>query len=184
MIRKTILLASTFGILSLSTLAGASLAYLTSHTKLNNTAKIGLNESVLEETFPTPEPIQPDTIQNYTKVVSVHNNKKVPCYVRVLVAFSNGSIGDKITLLNLNTTDWSYIEDHANASLEGYYYYKHPLAPGETTSALFKGLRIGDTLDFSDNGADHEFQVILYEETVQCEPYNNYLDAWNAFIRE
>lgn len=185
MIRKTILLAAgAVSILALSTLSGISLAYLTSHAKLDNMVQIGLNHSVLEENFPTPEPIRPDTIQTYKKAVSVHNTKKVPCFVRVLVAFSNASIGDKISYVNLNTTDWVYIEDHANASLEGYYYYKYPLAPGASTSSLFTGLKIGNSLDFSDNGADNGFQVILYEETVQCEPYTNYQDAWNAFIRE
>lgn len=184
MIRKTILLTGALCILSFSTLVGVSMAYLTSHTKLDNLMKIGLNHSVLEETFPTPDPINPDTVQTYEKVVSVHNTKKVPCYVRVLVAFSNGTIGDNVDFLNLNTKDWEYIEDAANVSLEGYYYYKHPLEPGNTTAPLFEGLQIGDQLDFSDNGADNGFQVILYEETVQCEPYDNYLDAWNAFIRE
>lgn len=184
MIRKTILLASAFGVLTLSALTGVSLAYLSAHTKLDNVMKIGLNHSVLEETFPTPEPIKPDAVQTYEKIVTVHNDKKVPCYVRVLVAFSNETIGDHISLINLNTSDWTYIEDHPNASLEGYYYYKHPLPPGDTTTPLFKGLKTGDTLDFSDNGADNTFQVILYEETVQCEPYSSCFDAWDAFIRE
>lgn len=184
MIRKTFLLSGILCVLSICTLAGATFAYLTDHTKLDNVMKIGQNVSILKETFPTPAPIDPDTVQTYEKVVSVNNMRKVPCYARVFVAFSNDAIGDQVSFINLNKTDWEYIDSAANASLEGYYYYKYPIEPGDSTSPLFEGLRIGDNLDFSDDGADGVFQVFLYEETLQCEPYDNYQDAWDAFIRE
>lgn len=184
MIRKTILLSSIVVLLFVCARTDTSLSYLTSHTQTKNKTKIGQNVSVLKETFPTPEPISPDTIQTYEKQAAVTNMRRVPCYVRVFVTFSNNAIGDHISYINLNKTDWEYIDGARNASLEGYYYYKHPLQPGETTTNLFDGLQIGDQLDFSDDGAKNVFQVILYEETLQCEPYDNYLDAWDAFIRE
>lgn len=184
MIRKTILLTGILSCLSICTLAGASLAYLTSHTKLDNVMKVGLNVSILKEIFPTPEPIEPDTVQTYEQIVSVTNMRNVPCYARVFVAFSNDAIGDNVSFINLNETDWVYLDDATNVSLEGYYYYKYPIEPGETTKPLFEGLKIGNNLDFSDDGADGVFQVILYEETLQYEPFNHYLDAWDTFIRE
>lgn len=183
MIRKSILLSGIVCLLLVCAHTDTSLSYLSFHTQTNNKTKAGQNVSVLKETFPTPEPISPDTVQTYEKQVAVNNMRRVPCYVRVSVTFSNEAIGNHISYVNLNQTDWEYIDSAKNASLEGYYYYKHPLPPGETTKNLFDGLQIGDSLDYSDNGAN-VFQVILYEETLQCEPYDNYLDAWDAFIRE
>lgn len=184
MIRKTFLLSCILCALSVISFVNATSAYFTDHTSLTNRTKIGQNLSILKETFPTPEPIHKDQVQTYQKVVSVSNLYSVPCYARVYVAYSNGTIGSRTSYVNLNTTDWIYIDSSENASMEGYYYYKHPLKPGEATNPLFEGLTIGDHLDFSNNGGSDTFEVYLYEETVQCEPYDNYYDAWNAFIRE
>lgn len=184
MIRKSLLLLCILCTLSAISLTNATLAYFTDHTDLTNRIKIGHNVSILKETFPTPEPIKKDTVQTYEKVVSVSNLESVPCYVRVYVAFSNDAIGNNISYVNLNATDWSYVSSAGNASMKGYYYYKYPLNPGETTKPLFDGLIIGNNLDFSNDGANDIFEVYLYEETVQCDPYDNYYDAWNAFIRE
>lgn len=184
MIRKTLLLSCMLCALSAISFVNATSAYFTDHTSLTNRTKIGQNLSILKETFPTPEPIDKNLVQTYEKVVSVSNVYSVPCYVRVYVAYSNEDIGAHTSYVNLNTTDWVYLSSGENASMTGYYYYKHPLKPKETTKPLFEGLTIGDKLDFSNNGGSDTFEVYLYEETVQCDPYDNYYDAWNAFIRE
>lgn len=183
MTRKTVFLLSSVCSLLICSLTNITISYLTDHNQLDNTVKIGHNNTSIEETFPTPEPIDPDTPQNYQKIVSVTNADSVPCYIRILVAFSDNAIGDAVTFINLNGTDWEYVENNSDTSLNGYYYYKYPVAPGESTAPLFEGLTIAGGLDFSTVNTSESFQVILYEESLQCDPSSSYLSAWKDFIR-
>lgn len=46
---------------------------------------------------------------------------------------------DTVCATGLNEADWTY--------KDGYWYYKHKLAPGESTAALFTGLRFDGAID-------------------------------------
>ncbi len=184
MTRKLFLLLTSICTLLIISFTGVTLAYFTDQSHLINATKVGQNISSIKETFPTPQPIIPEQEQTYKKVVAVTNSDSVPCYIRVSVAFSNEEIGQAVSFLNLNQADWIYMENSDKASLNGYYYYKHPVLPGETTHPLFDGIKVADNLTVSDVDINTTFQVIVYEESLQCSPYTTYQDAWNSFLRE
>ena len=163
---------------------GTTAAFFTAYDTADNRVGIGYNESLIVEEFPSPDPIVPGQSNNYTKKVAVKNNDSVPCYVRVSVSFSSSHIGSATALTDLNTTDWIFISEEDDPKLGGYYYYKEALAPDESTRSLFEGITISPGADFSFSSSGDTFDVIVYEESVQCGAYTSYADAWNYFIRE
>lgn len=132
--------------------------------------------TLLEEEFPDPDPIPPDQEQDYVKKVTVKNTASVPVYVRMLVACSDSVLEDSLAYVNLNTESWK---------AEGaYYYYVHPLLPGEETEPLFEGVKI--LLD--GEGAWKEgdtASIYCYEESVQTvhgsRKFENYRKAWEFY---
>lgn len=165
-------------------LTGTTIAFFTSHDRAVNQVGIGYNESRIEENFPTPTPIIPNENTPNTKVVTVTNTDSVPCYVRVSVSFSDSAIGNAAELLKLNTTDWIFCSETEDTKLGGYYYYKEPLQPGQSTVPLFEGITVTADADFSQKESGDTFEVIVYEESVQQVHYTSCQDAWNQFIRE
>lgn len=170
--------------LLVTAIAGSTIAFFTSFDRVNNRVGIGHNESIVDEEFPTPPPVVPDETNTFTKEVTVRNNDSVPCFIRVSVAFSDSDIGQATELLQLNSTDWIFCSKKENAKLGGYYYYKNPVLPGQSTLPLFKGIQISSDADFSHQAQESSFDVIVYEESVQQGANTSYLDAWNQFIRE
>lgn len=83
--------------------------------------------------------------------------------------------------------DWEYVGDRDNA-LDGYFYYKKKLAPGDSTPALISRVKTeyGSIEDISD------FDIIVYSETVQTTEIddsgtvytdNRWEDAWESFLK-
>lgn len=170
--------------LMIAGIIGTTTAFFTAFDRSDNLIGVGYNESVIEEEFPSPSPAIPGQNNTYTKKVTVKNNDSVPCYIRVSVAFSDSHIGAATSLTGLNTTDWDFCSEEEDTKLGGYYYYKKVLAPGESSSPLFEGIKISSDADFSFSASGDTFDVIVYEESVQCGSYTSYTDAWNHFIRE
>lgn len=157
-------------------------AYLTARDDNRSVMNPGYNVTAIQEEFPEQGALT-EQGKTYIKRVAVKNRESVPCYVRVSVDYSDSRIGNSASLLGLNTTDWDYIETD-QPQMGGYYYYKQPVMPGKSTTYLFEGIRFAENRDPSFFESGEEFEVILYEESVQQGNYTSYLKAWSDFVRE
>ena len=79
--------------------------------------------------------------QDVSKIVRVKNTGSNPAYIRVevqkaiaLAADSHGDVDLGLISLDFDSEKWILGSD-------GYYYYNEPLAPGETTAALFRNVK-------------------------------------------
>ena len=178
------LLFTLFCMVFFGNLSNLTYAFLSDQDPRSNTLGVGYNDSTIEENFPTPSPVIPGKEQTFTKSVTVKNTQSVPCYIRVSVGVSESAVEDHLTYVNLNTSDWVFLSTSQNAKLGGYYYYKTPVSPGASTTALFSGVKLDASTDLSwyDNG--DTFQVLIYEESVQSAGSSDYQSAWDQFLRE
>ena len=138
MTKKKVILASAV-LLAIGAVGyGGSSAYFSDYDNKPNTVTVGHNDTTIEEKFPDPTPKPVEDNPSYPKKVWVTNDGNgealVDCYVRAEVTFSNSDIGQAVTLEGLNTADWTLGGD-------GFYYYKHILKKGESTTPLFTGVR-------------------------------------------
>ena len=120
-----------------------TMAYFTADSTATNVITAGniditLEEWQVEDKIPYPEEkiegVMPG--ESIDKIVKVYNNGDNPAYVRILltktIALSGNSgeeVDPSLISCDINTADWEQIGD--------YYYYKHQLEPGKTTSPLF-----------------------------------------------
>ena len=154
-----------------------------------NRIVIGYNEIKVREDFVPPKELkQGDNI--YKKAVSVENTGNTDAYVRVFVDFSSKEIAALSQVSNDNGATYSALSSFApsNGWLYGndtYYYYTVPLAPGESTSALFTNVKTT-----FENAADiQQYELIVYAESVQTKDLNgertegfDYATAWAQFL--
>lgn len=160
---------------------GMTSAYFSAYDAKNNITSVAHNDTLIEEEFPivTPTPISQNP--KYTKKVWVSNKSTslesilADCYVRVRISYSNADIGAAVQLLGLNTVDWIKEED-------GFYYYKKVLRKNENTSALISGYQI-DSSKVEDEYKKliSDFEVNVYEESVQAEGFADYREAFGHF---
>lgn len=160
---------------------GGTAAYLTYSDNTENVIAIGQNTTQIKEDFPEPTPVPLEENPEYTKKVFVANTSaeargsQVDCYVRMSVGYSHSDIAKGIILQNLDTKNWIYGED-------GYYYYIKPLAEGEVTTPLFTGFIIDSEKVEQDYLAlIPEFEIQIYEESVQAEGFADYEQAWSSY---
>lgn len=79
--------------------------------------------------------------QDVSKIVRVKNTGSNPAYIRVevqkaiaLAADAQGDVDLDLISLDFDSEKWILGND-------GFYYYDQPLAPGETTAALFRNVK-------------------------------------------
>lgn len=162
---------------------GGTAAFFSDYDQRTNCAAVGRNDTEIQEDFPSPSDPGDHENPEYKKTVWVSNSSSaengfnVNCYVRLALSYSNYDIGKAVTLLGLDTNNWKYNSD------DGYYYYKHLLREGETTTPLFTGFRINrnsvDTL-YQDYISD--FQINVYEESVEAGDFTDYQSAWKYYL--
>ena len=121
------LLCGMIAVISAVSGTASATAYMSDHADVNNQFVIGNNTTTVEEEFPTPTPVPPG--EHVAKKVKVTNQGNVPCYIRVALSYSE----DLIALENLDTENWEAGED-------GYYYYKHVVEVGSSTTNLVTGV--------------------------------------------
>lgn len=161
---------------------GTTYAYFSDYDKTVNQFVVGRNVTEIEEDFPGPTPTPTDTGRKFKKVVQVTNNSEeeianVDCFVRILVTFSNYDIGKAVTLIGLDTVNWIYNDT------DGYYYYKKILKKGNTTTPLFTGFKIDDEkVDEQYLESIKNFQINIYEESIQSGEFTNYRTAWDYYL--
>ncbi len=108
-----------------------------------------------------------------SKQVSVENVCTHPFYLRVKLVggtTNEALLPDDCLKIDIDTQNWTYVD--------GYYYYKNNLEPGETTPALFTQVEIvGSKVDQSHIGATLSLTVNAY--AVQSE-HNPAAFPWDA----
>ena len=160
---------------------GTTAAYLTSWDQEENLVSVGQNTTEIIEVFPDPTPVPVEENPEYTKKVSVankaegKNGSQVDCYVRMSIGYSHSDIAKGIIWKDLDTENWIYGKD-------GYYYFKTPLKEGESTTPLFTGFMIDSSkVDSSYLELIPEFEIQIYEESVQADGFSDYEQAWSAY---
>ncbi len=141
-----------------------------------NTMTVGKLETTVVEEF-QPTEIKKEESAQISKKAKVTNRGSVPCFVRVLVQYSNEDW--KPELQNLDTVNWIY---HPK---DGRYYYKHVLYPGASTSNLFDGVKIPKEKDTMALTEETEVSIFVSEESVQAEhggmAFKDYREAWDYY---
>lgn len=182
--RRTSYLVATIGLLLL--LVGGSYfvyAAMTATDKKENDFQIGQVETKLEEIFDDSiTEIQKN--QSVIKDVTIKNTGTINQFVRVMVfpevctsvtsdptnkEILPLTIGTDLVLENLNGSEWKNGGD-------GYYYYvKEAVEPGQSTTSLFKSIKLSSSL--SDQYHEAEFTLSLKVETINCNEIA-YRQAW------
>lgn len=155
-IRVTILAGSAVFLLLLILLVVGINAYFTSQDEQINQVRVGENVTEIEEIYDPPQTMKAGS--DYTKEVTVRNQKAVPCYVRVFADVTPPTAKDGLEA-DWNQTDWS------ERQADGYYYYKNVLSVGEATEPLLTTLHATENLD--------DFSMIVYSESVQAEGFDS-----------
>ncbi len=177
---KRKILLSAFLIACLSILAvGGTLAYYSTSNTAHNLITTGGIDIKIIETGADGNPFPADGIKNVmpgqkvTKEVTVRNVGNNDAYIRLKV---NGSVLDA----NKQPLEYKYIScdfDTENwEKRDGYYYYLKPLAPNETTEALFSQVSF-------DPNMGNEYQNATVNITVEAEAVqvrNNGTDVFTA----
>ncbi|MEG0664548.1 MAG: TasA family protein [Clostridia bacterium] len=128
--QKLLIILSCVVILALS--FGISYAFLIDKSYKTNSFTVGETVVEVKEEFIQPNELTPGL--SFTKKPWVENTGNLPCFVRVIVAFSNNK-AEEFCELNYNTGDWE-------KNADGYYYYNKILEPGKQTSPLFTTVTI------------------------------------------
>ena len=137
--KKTLCLAGTALLLTAGLSVGSAMAYFTTYTQVSGGVTLSLGM-----TTTTPE----ETVDNWTKHVTVQNTGDYDCFVRVR-AFAGAQYQDGLTYSGNN---WSLADD-------GYYYYSQIVEAGSSTE---------DVLDIriAHENIDQDFNVIVVQESA------------------
>ena len=119
--------------------------------------------------------------QDVSKIVRVKNTGSNPAYIRVevqkaiaLAADAQGDVDLDLISLEFDSEKWILGND-------GFYYYDQPLAPGETTAALFRNVKFDTGMGNMYQGSTAPIKVSAQATQVKNNG-DNALDAkgWPA----
>ncbi len=119
--------------------------------------------------------------QDVSKIVRVKNTGSNPAYIRVevqkaiaLAADAQGDVDLELVSLDFDSEKWTLRNDD-------YYYYNEPLAPGETTAALFRNVKFDTGMGNMYQGSTATIKVSAQATQVKNNG-DNALDAkgWPA----
>ena len=183
-------LIALFAILLIAVI-GVTFAYFQGQTVFRNVFFTGTYRLVTTEVFESPDNWQPG--QEIDKTVTTTNEGTVPAAVRISYTEKwfdgdteiTNSVPAGTAIINFdNTEDWE-LED-------GYYYYKHILNPGETTTSFIKSVTLSNAVNgvtCTGDGATKScestnpiagatYKLILRIETIQSDK----TDEWDSEI--
>lgn len=139
--------------------------YVSDFVERDNQVFVKNNDISIVEQF-DPEPVR-SVGDIFIKEPTVKNENQTACFVRIYVSYSDERAKEAF-LITANQADWRYGED-------GFYYYKHLLEVGETTTPLFSDVKILDHSLWKESKTVH-LDVIA----ESCYPYGEMeSDAWN-----
>lgn len=189
-----------------------TVSYLADNETHSNALNIGINDIEITENF-TPPTSAPT--EDFLKKIAVTNpantstKKRVPCYVRVYIGFSDSRIAEKASVKKegsatyytfLNNfrsnlpANWVYIPEAASgdgALLGGYFYYTKILKPGETTNSLTERFKVQfASAEELEELAPNGYDINVYAESVSTLDKNGaeftgtdpYKQAWREFL--
>ena len=154
---KKKVLAGVVIAICLSFVTYGSLAYFTHEDTATNVITSGNIEIELQETavnengeiIPFEESQEVYDVmpaETVSKIVKVENTGDNDAYVRIsiekFITLAEGVEGTpdaELLELDFNVKDWT--------EADGYYYYNYPLAPGDTTTALFNSVTFDSAMD-------------------------------------
>jgi predicted ribosomally synthesized peptide with SipW-like signal peptide len=182
--RLAVVLCIVFALAVLAASFGVTYAYLADSEGRRNSFTVG--ETIIEviEDYQPPEQLAPGV--SFTKKPWVENTGNLPCYVRMRADFSDSQMQKLCEPLDIDTADWAYND------ADGYYYYKHLLLPGKSTSALFTTVTVKQTI--TENGTERtleavdmqDFDILVYAEAKQHvdhegdHPAEEYRTVWKT----
>lgn len=149
-------------------------AFLTANDNAENKLKIAETDTAIIDDFEPPSAISPGV--TFKKTVSVQNTGKTNSFIRMKIIFSDSKAEEFCALDGMDTENWEYCDD-------GYYYYKHIVAPSAATQPLFTDITIKTT---KSDGTSYtiydmvDFDITVYAEAIQATDYieSEYLTAW------
>lgn len=136
--KKTLGLAGAALFLTAGLSVGSAMAYFTTYTQVSGGAALSLG---------TTSTIPEETVENWTKHVTIENTGDIDCFVRVR-AFAGSQYQERLV----------YSGDNWNLEADGYYYYSQVLSPGESSGELLISI---DNMD-----SDQSFNVIVVQESA------------------
>lgn len=161
---KKKLFAAALLVLMISIIGYGTYAYYTVEGTATNVITSGGVDINLEENFPADGVFDVLPGLKYTKEVWVENTGHDPAWIRVsvdtIVTLADGSVGSPNGIsMNFNTKDWDDLKD-------GYWYYRHPLAPGEKTEMLFTTVFFAPEMGNEYQGSTAHVNVSAYATQV------------------
>ena len=136
--KKTLGLAGAALVLTAGLSVGSAMAYFTTYTQVGGGVSLSLG---------TTSTIPEETVEDWTKHVTIENTGDIDCFVRVR-AFAGSQYQDSLVYSGEN---WSLAAD-------GYYYYSEILSPGETSGELLIAI---DNME-----SNQSFNVIVVQESA------------------
>ena len=108
--------------------------------------------------------------------ISIKNIGNVQNYIRasVLLYFENNN-GEIISVEPVEGKDYSieyFTSNNQELSTDGYYYYKIPVNPNETTDVLIENFKIATQYE------DKKLILDIVTQAIQAEPITAVEDAW------
>lgn len=156
------------------TVAG-TLAYLvTSTNSVTNTFTPASVSTEVKETF--KDGVKSD--------VKIQNTGDIPAYIRAAViinwADANGNVyGGAVPTDKGDKKDYDLTLKANNGWIkgaDGYYYYIHPVAPKESTTAIFE-----DITQLTDDPAEgYGLQITILADGIQSEPGTTVVSVWKS----
>ena len=136
--KKTLGLAGAALFLTAGLSVGSAMAYFTTYTQVSGGVSLSLG---------TTSTIPEETVEDWTKHVTIENTGDIDCFVRVR-AFAGSQYQNSLVYSGEN---WSLAAD-------GYYYYSEILSPGETSGELLIAI---DNME-----SNQSFNVIVVQESA------------------
>ena len=157
-------------IFAASLIIGITTAYFSDSAAVSPDITAGTVVIELRETFTSPNNWQAG--ETTSKQIFIDNKGNKRAYVRVRVAgvWQKNGADTALDINNVqvtnNSSDW--------VLSEGYYYYKHVLNAGVTTSPLNLSVKL---LSMDEKYDGHAFMLKAYSQAVQA-TNGAYMDVW------
>lgn len=156
------------------TVAGTVAFLVASTDPVTNTFTPASVSTAVEETFKNGE----------KKDVKIQNTGNIDAYIRVAVvanwANSAGDVyGGAVPTDKGDKKDYDLTLKANNGWIkgaDGYYYYIHPVAPKESTTAIFE-----DITQLTDDPAEgYGLQITILADGIQSEPGTTVVSVWKS----